>query len=75
MGGLSIWHLILLAAIALILFGGRGKISDLMGDFGKGVKSFRKGLSEEDRSASLPQIAQEHRDAAPVANGDKVVRS
>jgi sec-independent protein translocase protein TatA len=46
MGGLSIWHILILAVIALVLFGGKGKISDLMGDFGKGVNSFKKGLGE-----------------------------
>ncbi len=46
MGGLSIWHILILAAIALLLFGGRFKISDLMGDLGKGITSFRKGLAE-----------------------------
>ncbi len=46
MGTLSIWHLLILAAIALVLFGGRGKVSDLMGDFGRGVNSFKKGLAE-----------------------------
>ena len=45
MGSLSIWHILILAAIVLLLFGGRGKISDLMGDFGKGIKSFREGLN------------------------------
>ena len=44
MGSLSIWHLLILGAIALVLFGGRGKVSDLMGDFGKGINSFKKGL-------------------------------
>ena len=48
MGGLSIWHLLLFAVVALLLFGGRGKVSDLMGDFGKGINSFKKGLSEKD---------------------------
>ena len=48
MGTFSIWHLLILAAIALVLFGGRGKVSDLMGDFGKGINSFKKGLSEKD---------------------------
>jgi sec-independent protein translocase protein TatA len=48
MGTFSIWHLVILGAIALILFGGRGKVSDLMGDFGKGINSFKKGLSEKD---------------------------
>ena len=46
MGALSIWHILILALIALVLFGGRGKVSDLMGDFGKGVSSFKKGLNE-----------------------------
>ena len=46
MGGLSIWHILLFAAVALLLFGSRFKISDLMGDLGKGISSFRKGLSE-----------------------------
>ena len=46
MGTFGIWHILILAAVALILFGGRGKVSDLMGDFGKGINSFKKGLSE-----------------------------
>ena len=49
MGSFSIWHLLILAAIALVLFGGRGKVSDLMGDFGKGINSFKKGLAEKAR--------------------------
>jgi len=48
MGTFSIWHILILALIALVLFGGRGKVSDLMGDFGKGINSFKKGLSEKD---------------------------
>jgi sec-independent protein translocase protein TatA len=46
MGGLSWIHWLLLALVALVLFGGRGKVSDLMGDFGRGVSSFKKGLNE-----------------------------
>ena len=49
MGTLSIWHLLILGAIALVLFGGRGKVSDLMGDFGKGINSFKKGLAAGDK--------------------------
>ena len=48
MGSFSLWHWIVVGAIVLVLFGGKGKISDLMGDFAKGIKSFKKGLSEED---------------------------
>ena len=49
MGSMSIWHWILVLAVGLLLFGGRGKVSDLMGDFAKGIKSFKKGLAEDDK--------------------------
>jgi sec-independent protein translocase protein TatA len=48
MGSLSIWHWIIVLAVGLLLFGGRGKVSDLMGDVAKGIKAFRKGMSEDD---------------------------
>ncbi len=48
MGGLSIWHILLIAVVVLVVFGGRGKLSDIMGDFAKGIKSFKKGLSDEE---------------------------
>lgn len=40
------WQIAIVALIALFVFGGRGKISSIMGDFGKGITSFRKGLKE-----------------------------
>ena len=45
MGSLSPWHLIILALLALVLFGGRGKLSGIMGDAAKGIKAFRDCLS------------------------------
>jgi sec-independent protein translocase protein TatA len=45
MGALSLPHMIILALVVLILFG-RGRISEMMGDFGKGIKSFKQGMSE-----------------------------
>ena len=48
MGSFGIWHWLILAVVVLVFFGGKGKISDMMGDFGKGVKSFRKGLNDDD---------------------------
>ena len=48
MGSMSIWHWIIVGGVALVLFGGKGKISDLMGDFAKGIKSFKKGLAEDE---------------------------
>ena len=52
MGSLSIWHWLIVLAVALLFFGGKGKISDLMGDFAKGIKSFKKGLQDEDVAAT-----------------------
>ncbi|HMK69570.1 MAG TPA: twin-arginine translocase TatA/TatE family subunit [Xanthobacteraceae bacterium] len=48
MGGLSIWHWLVVGAVLLLVFGGRGKISDMMGDVAKGIKAFKKGMSDED---------------------------
>ena len=59
MGGLSLPHLLIVALVVLVLFG-RGRISEMMGDFGKGIKSFKSGMNEEtDRPAAAPpaQIA------------------
>ena len=54
MGGLSIWHWIIVGAVVLIVFGGKGKISDIMGDVAKGIKSFKKGMAEDE---SDPKVA------------------
>ncbi len=43
----GLWQLLIVAALALLLFGGRGKISALMGDLAKGITSFKKGLKED----------------------------
>jgi sec-independent protein translocase protein TatA len=48
MGSLSVWHWLIFLAVALLLFGGSGKISSIMGDVAKGIKSFKKGMSEDD---------------------------
>tara|TARA_R110000772_G_scaffold200307_3_gene310858 strand:+ start:1074 stop:1301 length:228 start_codon:yes stop_codon:yes gene_type:complete len=45
----SIWQILIVAALVLILFG-RGRISEMMGDVGKGIKSFKKGITEEEES-------------------------
>ena len=47
MGSFSIWHWVIVLAVVLILFGGRGKIPALMGDIATGIKSFKKGMKEE----------------------------
>lgn len=50
MGTFSIWHWLIVLVVVLVLFGGRGKISQLMGDFGKGLKSFKKNMKDENSS-------------------------
>lgn len=47
MGGLSIWHWLIVGVAILLLFG-KGRFSDMMGDVAKGLKSFKKGMAEDD---------------------------
>ena len=51
MGSLSVWHWVIVLVVAVLLFGGRGKSSSLMGDFAQGIKAFKKGMSEDDKTA------------------------
>jgi sec-independent protein translocase protein TatA len=51
MGGLSIWHWLVVAVVVLLLFG-RGKISELMGDAAKGIKAFKKGMADDEPTAA-----------------------
>ena len=59
MGGMSIWHWIIVGGVLLLLFGGKGKVSDLMGDFAKGIKSFKKGMADEDDAVVKPSVVAE----------------
>lgn len=47
MGTFSIWHWLIVLVVVLVLFGGRGKLSQLMGDMAKGITAFKKGLKDE----------------------------
>ena len=47
MGGLSLWHWLVVGVVVMLLFG-KGRFSDMMGDVAKGIKSFKKGLAEDD---------------------------
>ena len=53
MGGLSIWHWLVVGVLVMLLFG-KGRFSDMMGDVAKGIKSFKKGMSEEEEVAAKP---------------------
>jgi len=78
-GSIGPFQILIIALVILVLFG-RGRISEMMGDFGKGVKSFRKGLNDEDNSSSEapasariegPAAEAETTESAPAATGDK----
>ena len=60
----SIWQILMVVVLLLLLFGGRGKISSIMGDLASGIKSFRSGLSEEDeekeKEKSAPRSIPDH---------------
>jgi len=55
--GLSVTHLLLVLAVAVLLFG-RGKISELMGDVAKGIRSFKKGLAEDEEASKVAFAAE-----------------
>ena len=52
MGSISIWHWALVLVVVLIFFGGRGKLSNIMGDAAQGIKAFKKGLADDDAPAA-----------------------
>ena len=70
MGGLSIWHWLVVGVIILLLFG-KGRFSEMMGDVAKGLKSFKKGMSEDEEAAAARSAAEPPRrltaDEATVA--------
>jgi sec-independent protein translocase protein TatA len=74
MGGLSIWHWIIVGGVVFILFGGKFKVSDVMGDVAKGIKAFKKGMAEDDEPAKAVDEKVERRaiEADKSADGNKV---
>ena len=69
MGTFSIWHWLIVLVVVLLLFG-RGKIPELMGDMAKGIKSFKKGMPDEDEAEAAKTV--EHRsDESVVQPKDK----
>ena len=53
MGTFSVWHWLIVLVVVLLFFG-RGKIPELMGDFAKGIKSFKKGMAEDETADATP---------------------
>ena len=64
MGSMSIWHWVIVALIVLMLFG-RGRISEMMGDLAKGIKSFKQGLADEEKPVSPPPAPQVQQQVPP----------
>jgi sec-independent protein translocase protein TatA len=69
MGSMSLIHWVIVIGVIVLLFG-RGKISDLMGDVAKGIKTFKKGMSEDEAEAKNPPTI-EHEPVAPMASEPK----
>ena len=66
MGSMSIWHWAIVIVVVALLFGGRGKLSGIMGDAAKGIRAFKDGLKDEDKTdgphegvSSLPRTEAE----------------
>ncbi|MBN9025875.1 MULTISPECIES: twin-arginine translocase TatA/TatE family subunit [Kaistia] len=70
MGSFSIWHWLIVLVIVLLLFG-KGKISDVMGDMAKGVKSFKKGLADDDEPVAKPAIDSKPSDVVSSSTDEK----
>jgi len=63
MGAFSIWHWLIVLAVVLVLFGGGGKISRLMGDVGKGLKNFKKSIKDDEDESAEPSNKEIESDA------------
>lgn len=83
MGGASIWHWLIVGGIVMMLFG-RGKISEMMGDVAKGIKAFKKGMTDEDAPEATtaatvqpvpgePTRTIEHRVIDPASNANSTL--
>lgn len=74
----SIWQIVIVLVLALVLFGGRGKISALMGDVANGIKSFKKGMADDevaDAPAKSIPPSSETRAAEAATKNDESVKS
>ncbi|MBB6123599.1 twin-arginine translocase TatA/TatE family subunit [Sphingobium subterraneum] len=73
MGGLSIWHWLVVGIVVMLLFG-KGRFSDLMGDVAKGIKSFKKGMAEDEDIPPARPASRIEGQAAPVDGAASSVR-
>ena len=75
MGSFSIWHWLVVGILVLLLFG-KGRFSDMMGDVAKGIKSFKKGMAEDDTPSPAPKHIEGQRapDATPTPTAETEIR-
>lgn len=74
MGSFSIWHWVIVLVIVLLVFG-RGKIPELMGDMAKGIKSFKKGMADDDVVAEDKRTVEHRADETVAAAKEKAGKS
>ena len=77
MGAFSIWHWVIVLIVVLILFGGKGKLSSIMGDFGKGLKSFKdqvKANKETNEEGIINEIPESKLKSSPKKAASKTVK-
>jgi sec-independent protein translocase protein TatA len=72
MGTFSVWHWVIVLVVVLVLFGGRGKLSQLMGDMAKGITAFKKGLKEDQPEIGDPKITERATDVEEVKTANSV---
>jgi sec-independent protein translocase protein TatA len=76
MGSFSMWHWLVVGIVLLLVFGGRGKISDMMGDVAKGIKAFKKGMAEDEvveAPKSDPMRTIDHQAGADIKRSESKV--
>ena len=74
MGSFSIWHWLIVLVIVLLVFG-RGKIPELMGDMAKGIKSFKKGMADDDDPVEASRTVEHRADETVSAAKEKAGKS
>ena len=71
MGAFSIWHWIIVLIVVLILFGGKGKLSSIMGDFGKGLKNFKDQVKSKNDTEDTEEIESSEKKTTPKKKSKK----
>ena len=71
MGGLSPWHILIIALVVLVFFGGRGKLSGIMGDAAKGIKAFKDGLKDDEKPEDRPASSASNAGTLPRTDAER----